>query len=127
MPQDKTQEAVLAPEEERLTGLENVRNAARDLAERVRDTGLSVGEFAADELSFAVGLAEDLRDRTISAEVLKEVRGYPTVNSFRNSTHRIVDLGFDAVAVGVKIGNDLTDQVLAPRDQRQIAAAAAPA
>ncbi|WP_299964316.1 hypothetical protein [uncultured Roseobacter sp.] len=118
MPQDIKAETDQTPERARVTGLENVRASARELANRVRDTGLSIGEFAAEELSFAVSLAEDLRDRTVSAEVLKEVRGYPTVNSFRNSTHRVVDLGFDAVAIGVKIGTDLTDQVLAPRDQR---------
>lgn len=119
MPQDTEEVVAEVSAQERVSGLENVRASARELANRVRDTGLSVGEFAAEELSFALNLAEDLQGQLISAELLKEVRSYPTVYSFRKSTHRAVDLGFDAIAIGVKIGNDLTDGVLAPRDRQQ--------
>lgn len=115
MPQDIKETADTAPGRENLGGLENVRAAARDLAERVRDTGIALGEFADRELAFAVGLAEDIRDKTVSAELMKEARALPVVSGFRATTHRVVDLGFDAVAVGVKVGGDALDDFLAPR------------
>lgn len=98
-----------------VTGLENVRSAARDLAARVRDTAVSVGEFAEGELAFAVGVAEDLRDRSIAPELLEGARSLPVLSGLRVTSHRVVDLGFDVVGVGVRVGSDAVDEFFAPR------------
>jgi hypothetical protein len=108
---------------DRLTGLENVLSSARDVAQRLREATVSVGEFSEEELAFVVGLAEDIRDRTISQELLKEARELPVLGGLRVTTHRMVNLGFDAVSVGVKLGSDTFDDFLSPRDQRSPAPA----
>lgn len=111
MPTEKENDA----RDPQLNGLENVREAARDLANRLRDTTVSIGEFATDELAFAVGIAEDIRDRAVSPELLKEAQALPVLRSLRQTSHRVVDLGFDAVSVGVKLGSDAVDDFLLPR------------
>ena len=105
-------------DDDRFRGLDNVNASARELAERLRDTTVTVGEFAELELAFVVGLAEDIRDRTVSPELLGEARKLPVLNGLRVTTHRVVDLGFDAVSVGVRVGSDAVDDLLAPRERR---------
>ena len=105
-------------DDDRFRGLDNVNASARELAERLRDTTVTVGEFAELELAFVVGLAEDIRDRTVSPELLGEARKFPVLSGLRVTTHRVVDLGFDAVSVGVRVGSDAVDDLLAPRERR---------
>lgn len=105
------------PARDRFEGLENVIAAARDLADRLRETSVAAGEFAEQELAFVVGLAEDIRDKTVAPELLKEARALPVLSGLRVTSHRVVDLGFDAVSVGVKLGSDAVDDFLAPRDR----------
>jgi len=112
-----------ADEDERFRGIDNVLAAARELAERVREATVAVGEFADQELAAVVGIAEDLRDRSVSPKLLEEARGLPVLSGLRVTTHRVVDLGFDAVSVGVKVGSDAVDDFLAPRDRRPKGAA----
>jgi hypothetical protein len=109
--------------ETRLNGLENVAKAARDLADRLRSATISVGSFAETELAFVVGLAEDIRDKSISPELLAAARKVPVIDGLRVTSHRVVDLGFDAVSVSLKLGSDSLDAFLdVPRKRRSLAA-----
>ena len=107
----------------RLQGLDNVARAARELADRLRSATVSVGSFAETELAFVVSLAEDIRDKTISPELLNAARKVPVIDGLRVTSHRVVDLGFDVVAVGIKVGSDSLDAFLdVPRKRRSLAA-----
>ena len=105
-------------DDDRFRGLDNVNATARELAEGLRDTTVAVGEFAELELAFVVGLAEDIRDRTVSPELLGKGRKLPVLSGLRVTTHRVVDLGFDAMSIGVRVGSDAVDDLLAPRERR---------
>ena len=121
----RTQEIASAGNErDRFRGLDNVTAAARELAQRLRETTVAVGEVAEQELAFVVGLAEDIRDKSVSPELLKEARSLPVLSGLRVTSHRVVDLGFDAVSVGVKLGSDAFDDFLAPRAERRSIATA---
>ena len=66
-----------------------------------------------------VGLAERIRDRTLSPELLREARAMPVLSGLRVTSHRVVDLGFDALSVTLKLGSDTVDEFLsAPHDRR---------
>ena len=121
----KTEEIASAGNErDRFRGLDNVTAAARELAQRLRETTVAVGEVAEQELAFVVGLAEDIRDKSVSPELLKEARSLPVLSGLRVTSDRVVDLGFDAVSVGVKLGSDPFDDFLAPRAERRSIATA---
>ena len=104
---------------DRFRGLDRLTAEARDLADRLRETTTALGSFAEQELAFVVGLAEQIRDRTLSPELLREARAMPVVSGLRVTSHRVVDLGFDALSVTLKLGSDTVDEFLsAPHDRR---------
>ena len=110
--------ATAGTDRDRFRGLDNVTAAARELAQRLRESTVAVGDLAEQELAFVVGLAEDIRDKSVSPELLKQARGLPVLSGLRVTSHRVVDLGFDAVSIGVQLGSDAFDDFLVPRAER---------
>lgn len=114
-----------ADDDDRLRGLESVSLAARELAANVRRSSVALGELVKDQLAVAVAIAEDIRDRTVTPELLREARAVPVLSGLRVTSHRVVDLGFDAAGIGIRLGSDAVDQFLAPRSEKSVARAQA--
>ena len=93
-------------------GLADVLDSARQLATQLRGAARGVGQLGERELAMIIGTGEDVRDRVISEELMAKARQDPLVASLRQTAHRGLDLGFDAMAVGVQAGSDLLDTVL---------------
>jgi hypothetical protein len=93
-------------------GLDDVIRTAGDVADRVREAAASVARLGERELAMLVGIAEDIRDRTVARERLDSARKIETIASLRQTAHRSVDLGFDMAAVGVDVGVDFVDAAL---------------
>lgn len=107
-----------------LTGLDAATKSARDLAERLITTGIDAGDFVEKELGLIVSKVEGIRDRSVSEERLIDAREVPVTSGLRETTHRVVDLGFDALTVTIKMGSEALDDLLAvPRRQPQVAVA----
>jgi hypothetical protein len=105
-----------------LRGLESVTQAARDLAESLRRGTIVAGNLAERELSIVIGLAETIRDQTVSEPLLKRARAVPVVRGLRVSSHRALDLGFDALGVSLTLGSGAVDAFLsAPRGAEKVA------
>ena len=93
-------------------GLDDVIRTAGDVADRVREAAASVARLGERELAMLVGIAEDIRDRTVARERLDSARKIETIASLRQTAHRGVDLGFDMAAVGVDVSVDFVDAAL---------------
>lgn len=105
----------------RLRGLEAVSAAARELAENVRRSSVALGTVVEEQLAVAVDIAEDIRDRAVTEELLRDAREVPVLKGLRVTSHRVVDLGFDAVGIGVRLGTDAVEQFLSPRSEKALA------
>lgn len=92
--------------------LDDVLRTAGEVADRLREAAGAVGRLGERELAMIVGIAEDVRDRTIAPERLASARRRETLAGVRRSTHRGVDLGFDAAAVGIDVAMDFLEAAL---------------
>ena len=111
--------------EARPVGLEDVIRTAGEVADRVRDAAAAVFRLGERELAMVVGTLEDVRDRTVAGERLDSARRRETIAGLRRSTHRGIDLGFDAVAVTADVGADFIDAALR-RPKATVTATATP-
>jgi len=91
------------------TGLEDVLQAARQLARETRGLAESAAGVVERELAMALSVAESLRDRLLSDEALKQARAQPLMARLRTDAHRAVDLGMDALATGYVFSVDLVE------------------
>jgi 4-hydroxy-3-methylbut-2-enyl diphosphate reductase len=92
-------EAVAAPVDT-AAGLNDVVRTARNLARQARRTVEDAGGLAERELAMLLNVSEKLRDRLANPKALAQGREHALFAGLRHSTHRAVDLGFDAVATG---------------------------
>lgn len=105
-------------------GLADVLDSARQLAAQLRGAARGVGRLGERELAMIIGTGEDVRDQAIGEELMAKARQDPLVASLRQTAHRGLDLGFDAIAVGVQAGSDLLDTVLhTPLGNQEVASA----
>ena len=84
---------------EQPTGLEDVIRSVRGLARTARDLGVSASDVLERELAMAITISQQVRDRTISEEMLKRVRNEGIPARLRKDAHDLVDLVADIGAV----------------------------
>jgi hypothetical protein len=78
-------------------GLEDVVRSVRVLAKQARLLVEQAGGVAERELAMMLTVAEDSRNRLLSAETLEKNRAHPLFKQLRSDAHRAVDLGFDTI------------------------------
>jgi hypothetical protein len=84
---------------EKSTGLEDVTRSLRALLRTTRGLGVATTEVVERELAMAISISEQLRDKVVSPEALREARHHGLIASFRNDAHHAVDLAADAGGV----------------------------
>jgi hypothetical protein len=94
------------------TGLEDVIVAVRNLARQTRGLAEDAGGVLERELAMALGVAESLRDKVVSAKALEQARAHPLLSRVRVDAHRAVDLGMDALSTGYVFGIELVETVV---------------
>jgi hypothetical protein len=105
----------------RQSGLEEVVRAARELAAQLQKSAAAAGGLAEREIKMLVDVAEDVRDRSVKEAVLKEAREIKFLAGLRGSTHRVVDMGFDALGVSLVVAADVVGR-FAGADRKEQAA-----
>jgi hypothetical protein len=96
----------------RPAGLDDVIRTAGEVADRLRDAAAAVVRLGEREIAMVLNTLEDIRDRTVASERLESARRMETIAEWRRTTHRGIDLGFDAVAVTADVGADFLDAAL---------------
>jgi len=90
-------------------GLATAIGTARTIAGGIREAATTIGRLTDRELAMLVGAAERVRDM-IPAERLAAARSNETVENLRHSTHRGVDIAFDALAIAVWVAGEWLDR-----------------
>jgi hypothetical protein len=91
--------ATAAAAREQQTGLEDVVRSVRSLARSTRDLSGDVADVLERELAMVVSISQQVRDRTVSEEMLTRVRGTGLASRLRRDAHDIVDLVADLASV----------------------------
>ncbi len=81
------------------TGLEDVTRSLRALLRTTRGLGVATTEVIERELAMAIRISEQMRDKVVSPEALREARRHGLIASFRSDAHHAVDLAADAGGV----------------------------
>ena len=92
-----------------LGGLTAAMGTARSIADSIRQAATTLGQLTDRELAMLVGAAERVRDM-IPPERLAAARSNKTVEGLRHSTHRGVDIAFDALAIAIWVGGEWLDR-----------------
>jgi hypothetical protein len=91
--------ATAAAAREQQTGLEDVMRSVRSLARSTRDLSGDVADVLEREIAMVVSISQQVRDRTVSEEMLTRVRGTGLASRLRRDAHDIVDLVADLASV----------------------------
>lgn len=81
------------------TGVEDVTRSLRAVLRATRNVGEASADVVEREVSLAIRISEDIRDRIVTDEMLAEARNEPLMARLRSDTHRAVDLFADATSV----------------------------
>jgi len=100
--------------EESLTGIEDVARSLRQLARSTSDLGGAAADVLERELAMAIKISQQVRDRSISPEMLKRVRSEGLPARLRKDAHDVVDLVADLTSVvavsAFDLLNDFVDE-----------------
>ena len=100
--------------------LAGVIRAAGRLAQQAQELVYDVGSVAEREVAMIATIAEDVRDRVIAAERLKQARDDEVLAGFRKSAHRVIDLGFDVAGTILTAATDALGAFAGARREKEL-------